>query len=242
MKVELTYKVGYADVDAHRAIRPRVLARLFQDAATIHSDKAGFGFSTLMARNKAWVLYQMGIHLHRIPAVDEHIRIQSWHSREDRLMAFRDYLVTCNDETLVTARGVWLMLDMRQSKPLLLASENVSERYTLEPPIPDAAAFDAWTPSLMLALTHTCPIVLRPSDFDSLGHVNNALYFDFLDILIHQTFGNNVNFKSLYMQYSKQIPTGTKQIQAGLQQHEDRYRFKLFSGKVLHAVGDFQVA
>lgn len=242
MKIERTYRVGYSDVDANKTIRPRMLMRLFQDVATVHSEKAGFGFTPLMAHGKAWVLYQIGIHIHRMPAVDSEILIQSWHSREDRLMAYRDYLVTCGEATLVSARGIWLMIDTRKNRVLRLTGERISECYTLEPPIFDGASFDTWNPSLMFELAHTCPIILRPADFDALGHVNNTIYFDFLEILIHQVMGNDVRFKTLHMQYSKQIPTGTREIQAGLQQREDRYSFKLFSGKVMHAIGDFQTA
>jgi acyl-ACP thioesterase len=242
MKIELTYKVGYADVGLNSAIRPRVLIRLFQDAATVHSEKVGLGFSSLKAHGKAWILYQMGVHVHRSPAVDDEIRIQSWHSKEDRLMAYRDYLVTCGNETIVSARGVWLMLDLHRNRVLRLAGERIGERYTIEPPIFDGATFDAWNPCLMLELARTCAIVLRPSDFDSLGHVNNAVYFEYLEILIHHLLGDRVRFKSLHMQYSKEIPAGTKEIQAGLQHRDDRYLFKFFSGKVLHAVGDFELA
>ncbi|MDA8140256.1 MAG: thioesterase [Desulfobacteraceae bacterium] len=242
MKIEQTYKIGYVDVDLNNTIRPRVLMKLFQDVATVHSEKVGFGYTSLKARGKAWVLYQMGIHVHRMPAVDDEIRIQSWHAKEDRLMASRDYLVTCGNGPLVSARGVWLMIDIQKNKLLRLTGENISEYYTVEPPIFDGPTFDAWNPSLMLELTHTCPIVLRPSDFDILGHVNNAVYFEYLEILIHEVLGDSVRFKSLHMQYSKEIPAGTREIQAGLQQREDRFAFKFFSGKMMHAIGDFQIA
>jgi len=241
MKVERSHKVNSYDVDRNSFIRPRVLVKLLQDAATDHSDMAGFGYSALKSRGKAWVLYQMGLHLHRMPALDDEIRIQSWHAKEKQFMAYRDYLVTCNNIPLVTARGVWLMIERQQNKLLLLKDEKVTEKYTLEPPIFDEAAFDAWNPCLMLDLTHTCPIVLRPSDFDALGHVNNTLYFEYLTILIHNLIGDKIRFKSLHIQYSKEIPAGTKEIEAGFQQQGDRYLFKFFSGKVMHAVGDFQI-
>jgi medium-chain acyl-[acyl-carrier-protein] hydrolase len=242
MKEELTHKVGYVDVASHNAIRPRVLMKLFQDVATHHSERVGFGYSSLMARGKAWVLYQMGIHVHRLPAIDEEICIQSWHAGEDRLMAFRDYLVFSGSVPLVTARGIWLMMDRRQSRPLRITGEKISEHYTLEASIFDSAAFDAWHPCLMLDPSHTCSIVIRPSDFDTLGHVNNTVYFDYLDILVHHVFGNEMRCKSFHMQYSKEIPAGTTEIQAGLQQRQERYCFKFFSGKTMHAVGDFQLA
>lgn len=241
MKIEMTSKVGHADVDLNKAIRPRALIRLFQDVATVHSDKVGFGYSALMARGKAWVLYQIGVHIHRMPAVDDQIHIQSWFAKEDRFKAIRDYLITCGNATLVSARAIWLMIDVHKSRMIPLADEKVSERYTVEPPIFDGATFDAWDPWLWPELTHICSIVLRPTDFDSLGHVNNTMYFDFLEILIHQALGGSVRFKSLHMQYSKEIPAGTKQIEAGLQFRQDRYVFKVFSGKVMHAIGDFQI-
>lgn len=242
MKIEQTYKVGYADVNMNYIIRPRVLMKRFQDVATTHSEKVGFGYSSLKIHGKAWVLYQIGIHIHRMPVVDEEIHIQSWHTREDRLMSYRDYVVTCKGDTLVTARGVWLMVDMQQNRVLRLTGEKVSEHYTVEPPIFDGASFDAWNPSLLFELTHTCPIVLRPTDFDALGHVNNTIYFEFLEFLIHQVIGEDMRYKSLHMQYSRQIPVGTKEIQAGLQQREGRYAFKFFSGKVMHAIGEFEIA
>jgi acyl-ACP thioesterase len=242
MKIERIHKVGYFDVDLNDTMRSSAIVNLFQKVATVHCEKAGFGYTALKARNKAWVLYQMGIHIHRMPVLDDKILIQSWHSKEDRLMAHRDYLVTCDNAPVMSARAVWLMIDFEQKKFILLGDERVSEHFTVEPPIFDGEAFDAWDPCLMLDLTHTMPIVIRPTDLDALGHVNNAIYFQFLEILVHHVIGDNVRFQSLHLQYSKEIPAGTRQIEAGLQQREDRYLFKLFSGRVLHAIGEFQLA
>ncbi len=242
MKAERLHKVNIYDVNEHKYIRPRVLVKLLQDVATDHSEKAGLRYSALTARGKAWVLYQLGIHVHRMPALDDEIRIQSWHTRENQFMAYRDYLVTCNNAPLISARGVWLMIDIHKNKLLKLAPEKISEKYTVEPPVFDGASFDAWNPCLMLELTHTCSIVLRPSDFDALGHVNNTIYFEYLEILIHHQIGEKIDLQSIHLQYSKEIPPGTREIQAGFQQQGNRYLFKFFSGKVMHAVGDFQVA
>ena len=240
MKIEVIKKIGFFDVDLNNTIRPRVLMMLFQDAATTHSEKAGFGNSQLIAHGKACVMYQMGIHIHRPPVLDDEICIQTWHAKEDKFMAYRDYWVTCGNQTLVSARGVWLLIDINEKK-LTPLSGMISKSYTEEAPIFDAASFDAWKPWLKPELTHTCSIFLRPSDFDSYGHVNNTTYFEYLDILIHQFLGENAKIKTIHMQYSKEIPAGTLEIQAGLQQQEDRYLFKLFSGKVMHAIGDFQI-
>lgn len=240
MKIELEKKIGFYDVDKNNAIRPRMLLSLFQDAATKHSNRVGDGFTVLMDQGKAWVLYQMGIHIHKAPAVDDDIRIQTWHAGESGFRAYRDYHVTCGPETLVSARSVWLLLDFHQKQMINLTGE-IGTKYTLESPIFNSDEFDAWKPWLRPEFTHTFSIALRPSDFDALGHVNNATYFDYLDILVHEVLGDSVKLRAMNMQYSKEIPRGTMEIQAGVQHKEGRYVFKLFSGKVMHAIGDFQV-
>lgn len=241
MRIELTRKLGFFDVDMNNAIRPRILMMLLQDAATAHSEKVGMGFTTLAAKGKAWVLYQMGVHIHRPPSLDDNILVQTWHAGEESFMAYRDYLVTCGNETLVTARGVWLLIDI-EGKKLNYFSGNINACYTLEPSIFDAEAFNAWKPWLKPELTHTYSISLRPADFDSLGHVNNATYFEYLEFLIHRALGENTKLKSIHLQYSKEIPAGTKEIEVGLEKKGGVYLFKLFSGKVMHAIGDFQLA
>lgn len=241
MKVELTKKIEIFDVNLSNTIRPRNLMMMFQDVATAHSKKVGLGYNRLVAQHKSWVLYQMGIHIHRLPVLDDEVRIQSWHAGQDRYMAYRDYLVTCGNETLVSARGVWLMIDTSRKK-LISLSDDIGKQYTVEPAIFDAESFDAWKPRLRPELTHICSIVLRPSDFDFQGHVNNVTYLEYLDILICRFMGENVTLKNVYMQYPKEIPAGTREIQAGLQQQGDRYVFKLYSDTVIHAIGDFQVA
>lgn len=240
MKVELERKIGFYEVNRNNALRPGVLLSLFQDAATAHSNRVGDGFSSLMEQGMAWVLYQMGVHIHRAPSLNDDIRIQTWHAGESGFRAYRDYLVTCGPETLVSARSVWLLLDFHQKQMIGLNGE-IGAKYTLEPPIFDAEEFDAWKPWLRPEFSHTLSIALRPSDFDALGHVNNATYFDYLDMLVHEVLGDQVCLRSMNMQYSKEIPRGAASIQAGVEQRGGRYVFKLFSGKVMHAIGDFQI-
>lgn len=241
MKIELKKKIGFFDVDTNTTIRPSVLMMLLQEAATDHSEKVGMGFSPLMAQGKAWVLYQMGVHIHRAPGVDDEILIQTWHAGEEGFMAYRDYQVSCGGETLVTARGVWILIDVDGRKLNHFAGE-INAQYTREPQVFDAEAFNAWKPWLRPELTHIYPISLRPADFDSLGHVNNAKYFEYLEVLIHRALGEQVMLKNMHIQYSKEIPAGTREIEVGLELRGDRYVFKLFSGRVMHAIGDFQPA
>ena len=244
MKAQIEKIVPFFAVDQGLALYPRILLNYFQEAAGIHSQMAQEDTLALMEKGEAWVLSRIGISVCRWPVLGDELKITTWHTGDKGFKAFRDFEVRCGQEHLVSAKSMWLYIDLHNKK-ILRIPKATSAAYTCEPPLePDSDMdldMDRWNPDTRFTPEQIHTIGLRPSDFDPLGHVNNALYFDFLETLMAQALPASVKPARIKLQYLKEIPMGTEAVDMALAPDREGYRFKFTSEKSVHAAGTFNL-
>lgn len=187
MKITIEKTVPFFSVDQDLILYPKVLLNYFQEAVGVHAEIAKDTAPVLMEKGNAWVLSRIGLDIRRWPRLDDPLRISTWHTRDKGFKAFRDFEVCCGDETLISARTMWLFIDLT-SKKILRIPKATSEAYTSEPELSFDMNLDTWTPAMKFSPEQVRTIGIRSSDFDPLGHVNNALYFDYLYEVIEGSF------------------------------------------------------
>ena len=172
------FKLHSFQVDFRKLASMETLCRLFQEAAWNHADALGLGFEQLQLQQKIWVLSRLLVEVHQYPQWGEIIRIHTWPRPIDGAFAMRDFqMLNSQGEVLVSGSSAWLILDALSRKPqrpgkLLSAfstdpnhratdrdPEKIAEAETLEPGI---------------------EFLVRYSDIDVNGHVNNARYVSWL--------------------------------------------------------------
>ena len=172
------FKLHSFQVDFRKLASLETLCRLFQEAAWNHADALGLGFEQLQQQQKIWVLSRLLVKVHQYPQWGEIIRIHTWPRPIDGAFAMRDFqMLNSQGEVLVSGSSAWLILDALSRKPqrpgkLLSAfstdpnhratdrdPEKIAEAETLEPGI---------------------EFLVRYSDIDVNGHVNNARYVGWL--------------------------------------------------------------
>lgn len=238
MKVDIKKTVPFFGVDQRLALCPRLLLNYFQEAAGIHVELANEDTLALMKKGRAWVLSRIGLAVQRWPRLGDQLNITTWHTGDKGFKAFRDFEVRCNDEVLISATSMWLFIDLNQKK-ILRIPKDTSDAYTKETPLPLNLDLDTWTPATKFTPDQVYTMSIRPSDYDPLGHVNNALYFDFLGNLIARALPGAPSPEQIRLQYVKEIPLGTETIQMGLSQDKGAHLFKFYSGASVHAAGAF---
>jgi acyl-ACP thioesterase len=161
-------RVRLGDVTPKGRIRLDAVARYLQDVANddavdaIGDDAAG------------WVVRRTELHVERFPVFREELDLTTWASGTGGRWAERRTSVTGDRGGSIEANALWVHVDIATGRPKRLA-DSFFDAYG------DAAAGR----TVHARLTHGdppdgaegVPWPVRFSDFDVLGHVNNAVYW-----------------------------------------------------------------
>lgn len=236
MKITLHKQVKYFEVDSHFKLKIGHLFKLLQEAAIEHSEKVGLGSKTLVETGSVWVLNRMEAEVLRPPEYLENLTVITWHKGSKGYRAYRDFIVYAGDEKVAAASSRWLYFDM-QRKRIVRIPEETSTAYTTETESAFDNHIDAWKADSNFSPTVVKPISIRSSDYDPLGHVNNAVYFDYVDTLAAQAFEDFKGFARLRIEYKKELGQDIETIEAGLAETPKGHVFKIFNRDTVYAAG-----
>ena len=163
-----TRTVRSTDVTPGGRLRFDALARALQDVA--EDDVAGTGWQAPYG----WLLRRCAVTVHRFPEFGARLRLRTFCSATGPRWAQRTTTVAGPQGPLIQSVAVWAAVDRVTGQPVPLGDEffrhygaatqgrKASARLSLPKPEADGAARD-WP--------------LRATDFDTAGHVNNAIHW-----------------------------------------------------------------
>ena len=169
-------RVRLGDVTPAGRARFDALARYFQDIA--RDDSADSALENPMG----WVVRRTAIRVQRWPTFQELLDVATWCSGIGPRWAERRTEIIGEHGGLVDAATLWVHVDAVTGRPARLVA-GFAERYS------EAACERGADAKLLLppeAPPHAVAIAwpLRYSDFDILGHMNNAAYWTALEELL----------------------------------------------------------
>ena len=197
---ELT--VQPSDASCLGQIKLHSLLNYLQDTASLAVEDLEGTATELMARGYAWVLTRYEVELTGpLPTLDEHFVIRTYHDPNHGYGTLRVFEVVRPDGTpLVWAKTSWLLLDLAAGRPVRPSAHlpEITERDTtpIDPDFRDIPAF----PQDGEVTEVPCPI--RFHDLDTNGHVNNAVYFEWvfeatpLDLMKYDVRSISASFRS----------------------------------------------
>ena len=94
--VNVDIRVRYEDVDKNNYITLKGLLKYLLDAATLHSNKAGYGLNDIPTTNLTWLILNWKVHVDRYPRTGEAIHIRTWTRSSTKLYSFRDFEIIDN--------------------------------------------------------------------------------------------------------------------------------------------------
>ncbi|MFP3981257.1 MAG: acyl-[acyl-carrier-protein] thioesterase [Desulfobacterales bacterium] len=238
MKVTTTRRIGFFEVNGNFALRLRVLLNCLQEAATVHSQQAGYETLRLIKEQKAWVLHRIAIQVHSPPVCGDEIEVVTWHKGSRGFRSYRDFEIYRNGEKLVSAASLWLFIDLARKK-ILRPPQDVGACYGVETRDALDADINKWKTPRDFDPEAAVAIATRPSDYDPLGHVNNALYFDYLETLAERVFEKPQEMRTVIVQFNKEIAADVSEVSAGLKKQDPGYIFNVSSPAGTHAAGEF---
>ncbi len=238
MKVEQPHKISLFDVDFQSISQAQAIARFFQEISTHHSSVVGVGPEVLFEKGVVWFLNRLEIEFLRYPSLDEDITVTTWSRGFKRYKGFREYLMTSSKGEIARGTSVWIFFDVKRNRISKIPSD-ILDRYGVETEQGFDHEIDAWHSCGKVEMDEQIDISLRYSDFDVNGHVNNTVYFSFLETLYYHIRSlNSKPIKNIKIRYNQEIDRGEKMIQAGWKNVEDVYQFNIFDESTLYADGE----
>ncbi|MGZ6998959.1 MAG: acyl-[acyl-carrier-protein] thioesterase [Acidimicrobiia bacterium] len=162
------WPVRLGDVNAYARLRLDAVARYLQDIAGEDSAELD------LPEHHGWILRRLALDLPRLPSLGHVVELETRCTGVGGRWAERTTTITERGRLLVTARAVWVYVELESGAPRPLPPEffaaygdgvrdhRVSARLTLPKPDVDAPA-TGWT--------------WRRTDIDVFDHVNNANYW-----------------------------------------------------------------
>ena len=151
-------------------------------AAAMHAEERGFGYETMMAIERTWVLSRFSLQINKYPVIYETVRVQTWIEDVNKIFTERCFvLLNQNEEEIGYGRSIWAAIDINTRRPV-----NIAE---MDNKIFDYLGVDKQIPLEKIgkiANTTSEPVYVytpKYSDIDLNQHFNSIKYIEhFLDL------------------------------------------------------------
>lgn len=181
-KLVLETIVSYREVDREEVLQLPAVFQLLQEAAIAHANRHDVGPRAVATSGESWVLNRIAVRIHRYARYEEPLRIETWSSGIKGFKGYRDFRVFDRaGELVIAGSSLWLYVSLA-TKSIVRVPRAVAERFP-------ARSENVFCPELeSLAFPEpgadegakTIPVSVRYGDVDANGHVNNAVYLDYL--------------------------------------------------------------
>lgn len=183
LTTELLQRVAYHECDVNQIVRDACYLRYMQEAAFEASAAAGFWDDRYQALRRIWLIHQSAVEYVTPLRYGDQVRIRTWVADFRRVRSRRAYELRREADGALAARAStdWVFLDRDTGRPAVIPDEVIAAFLPHDPP---AAAQERTRFPVAPAAPPGVVTLRRPvqwRDLDSVGHVNNAAYGDFVE-------------------------------------------------------------
>ncbi|MEA2067486.1 MAG: thioesterase [Thermotogota bacterium] len=198
-----TYRVRYHEIDKNWKLTLKSILNYFNDVVTLENKNNPQRRKYLQASDLNWLLLKWHIKLNgQQPIFGDTITARTWPHAMDRYYAYRKFDLSFNNETIVKANSLWLLIDSKKKKPVRINSK-LTNFYKLsgkEKPI----SFASDNINKSNKYSHK-EFIAIDSDIDTNQHVNNVVYIRWiLDSLPELTY-RNYSLNEVTISYKKEV-------------------------------------
>lgn len=172
-----------SDASCNGSLKLRGLLNYLQDTASLAVSELNGSPMQALARGYTWVLlcYEVEL-LRRLPALDERFIIKTCHDMNHGYRTLRVFQIETPEGVLLAwAKTSWLLIDLAAGRPVRPAVHlpELLSRDTA-PIDPDFRAVPPFRSDSDAGGPHETVYPVRFHDLDANGHVNNAVYFEWM--------------------------------------------------------------
>jgi len=177
--LSLDYRLRWMDFDRYQRIKPSAILDLFQDVATLQADNQGIGYEDMIKKGVFWVVIRSKFEIVRQPERHSTVTVRTWPHSPSRFSFMRDFSMRDEEgNLLIKATSEWVFMGVESRKFV-----RITDAYDGTMTFDEHRAFSEKVRRVMDFDTQDAqPFVLKPNfvDIDDNGHVNNAIYADFV--------------------------------------------------------------
>ena len=181
MTIEMTHehRLRWMDFDRYGRIQLTALLDIFQDLAICHAEELGIGRAAMLERGVVWVVIRTKVEVMNNPSYGSVVTVRTWPHSLSRFSFIRDFSMRDeNGVELVKATQEWVLMNFETRK-----FASTTDVYHGSDDFDEARAFDSKPRKLPDFEAEGEPaLVVVPAftDLDVNGHVNNALYGNYI--------------------------------------------------------------
>lgn len=199
------YEIHYYEIDIKLQATLPVLVDLFTDVSTFQSEECGVGIDYMMEKNMAWILYKWDIDVIRYPKYREKIIVATEAYSVKKFYAYRKfYILDENGKTIATANSVWLLINIKERKPLKVP-DSLVEAFRMSK---DTKVLKTKPLHKFRDIKNSVEFKVRYSDIDTNGHVNNEKYASWMIEGVPLEIVENHTLKNIKITYKKETKYG----------------------------------
>ena len=184
-------------VDRFGRLKPSMILYFAQEIATDHCAILGCDWDTMAEKGLFWAVMRHRIAIHRLPAVGEKIRIETWPMPTTRTCYPRS--MAAFDETgalLFQVHSLWVLMDIKTRAMVLPGKSGVGVEGVLR-------GCELPTPASLIPreMERKTTRTVCFSDLDRNGHMNNVKYLDWVADLLPSVFHRDHPPRSISLCY-----------------------------------------
>ena len=204
---EETYRVDSRDLDLFGHCRPSALLGYLQEAATQAACRLHVSREETIERYHAfWMLARIRYDLLRPLRWDEPVTVKTWHRGGRAAMMYREFDLIVGEEKVGQALSAWVLADLDTHKLFHLSEVSEFEGTTGGSLCRSDTLHKLKVPAGLALMEER---IMRYSDTDVNGHVNNVKYADFAcDALKLEQAGKGRFVSSLQLCYLAECLAG----------------------------------
>ncbi len=178
-----TFRIRHDECDAYGVLNNAAYLRLAQEAAWRHSIAAGFPPAYYESLQRAWLARDTEIDYLRPVRYGELLEVKTFISAIRRALARRAYefRISGSADLVARAHTDWVFFDQTAATPATIPPDVVEALFggTQAPAVLKRTPFTEPPPAPAGAVTWRKRVEWR--DIDPLGHLNNAVYFSYIE-------------------------------------------------------------
>jgi acyl-CoA thioester hydrolase len=183
LTTELVQRINYHECDVNQIVRDACYLRYMQEAAFDASAAAGYWEDRYQAMRRIWLIRESAVDVIAPLRYGDQVRTRTWVADFRRVRSRRAYELRRASDEMLMARAYtdWVFLDLDTGRPAVIPDEVIAayfpddrlgeaqerQRFPEAPPPPAGVV--------------TLRRAVQWRDLDSVGHVNNAAYGDYVE-------------------------------------------------------------
>lgn len=199
------YRVSFEDATKNLEIKNIALMKYLVDAAGMHSEKVGYGITSINDTHVVFLLTGWKVQMIKRPRLLDELEIRTWPETLSHSLSTRNFEVYVNNELAAIASTKWIMVNS-ETHSVMSVTEEITNAYG---PVKESV-FDIPVPKLQIPdhFDSCYEYQIQRRDIDSNNHVNNLKYLEFGFELLPEEVYLNDTFSEILVNYKNECKLG----------------------------------